>query len=98
MLVPCPRRRAARRSRTCTTRYVLGAILVAVSVVSAVTQLPPRADRYVHDTAGVIDDAAERELEQRNQELFQRAGVAIVVITVPRLVDETIDEFAVRAG
>jgi uncharacterized protein len=77
---------------------VLATIVLAVSVVSAATQLPTRTERYVYDTAGVIDDGAERELEQRHQELFAKAGVAIVVVTVPRLVDETIDEFAVRLG
>jgi uncharacterized protein len=44
----------------------------------------------------VIDDARERSLEAINAELFERAKVAMVVIAVPRLVDETISELAVR--
>lgn len=75
---------------------VLGVALLALLL--GTTPLPPRTERYVYDTANLIDDTAERELERRHGELFSRAGVAIVVLTVPRLVDETIDQLAVRAG
>ncbi len=37
-------------------------------------------------------------MERRHQDLFEKTGVAVVIVTVPRLEDETIDEFAVRAG
>lgn len=72
--------------------------LLALAVLLGATPLPQRTERYVYDTASVIEDSAERALEQRHRELFARAGVAIVVLTVPRLVDETIDQLAVRAG
>lgn len=62
----------------------------------AVTPLPQRADRSVYDTAGVIDDSRESQMEALNRELFAKAGVAIVVVTVPTLVDETIEQLAVR--
>jgi uncharacterized protein len=52
----------------------------------------------IYDTAGVIDDAEEQRLERAVHELYREAGVAIVVLAVPRLADETIDELAVRAG
>jgi len=81
---------------------------VAVAAVAAValtplaaaeTPLPPRDPAHsVYDAAGVLDDADELAMEQRAAELFQKAGVAVVVITVPRLEDETIDGLAVRAG
>lgn len=78
---------------------VIGLVLVAVvSAAGAATPLPPRSDRLIYDAAGVIDDAVERELEARHRELLAKAGVALVVITVPGLVDETIDELAVRVG
>ena len=73
-------------------------LLVAVSVAAAATPLPARSDRLIYDTAGVIDDDAERQLELRHRELLAKADVAIVIVTVPRLVDETIDELAVRVG
>lgn len=77
---------------------MIGPVLIATWLVAAVTPLPARTERFVYDTASVIDDATERQLELRHQELFDKTGVAIVVLTVPRLVDETIDELAVRAG
>jgi uncharacterized protein len=65
---------------------------------AAVTPLPPRGDRLIYDEAGVLGDATERRLEARHRELLAKTGVAIVVVTVPRLVGETIDELAVRVG
>jgi uncharacterized protein len=73
------------------------AIIVAtVTGAAALTPLPTPTDRSVYDLAGVIDDARKRQLEAINSELFARAKVAIVVVTVPRLVDETISDLAVR--
>jgi len=73
------------------------AVLVAgASAAAAKTPLPERADHSVYDAAGVIDDARERSIEALNRQLFERAGVAVVLVTVPRLVDETIEELAVR--
>jgi uncharacterized protein len=69
-----------------------------VIFVLALTGLPPRTDQMIYDTAGVIDDSVEQRLERDVHELWQKANVAIVVVTVPALEGETIDEFAVRAG
>ena len=73
------------------------AVLVASATrAGAVTPLPARGDHSVYDAANVIDDAREQAIEAINTELFRRAGVAVVVVTVPRLVDETISDLAVR--
>jgi uncharacterized protein len=77
---------------------VYAALLLAASVAVAATPLPPRGDRLIYDEAGVIDGATERRLEARHRELLAKTGVAIAVITVPKLVDESIDELAVRVG
>jgi uncharacterized protein len=69
-----------------------------VIFVLALTALPARTDQMIYDTAGVIDDAAEQRLERDVHELWRKAGVSIVVVTVPALDGETIDQFAVRAG
>jgi hypothetical protein len=71
-------------------------LLAGATRAWAVTPLPDRGDHSVYDAANVIDDARERALEAINSELVQRAGVAVVVITVPHLVDETISDLAVR--
>lgn len=74
----------------------LAVLVAAATTALANTPLPARGDHSVYDAAGVIDDAHEQQLEATNTELMQRAGVAIVVLTVPKLVDETISELAVR--
>jgi uncharacterized protein len=74
----------------------LAVLAASAAQAAAVTPLPDRGDHSVYDTANVIDDAREQALEAINRELVQRAGVAIVVVTVPRLVDETISDLAVR--
>jgi uncharacterized protein len=66
----------------------------------AMTQvvLPPQGDRSVHDLAGVIRQDHIQTMERFHTELFQKTGVAIVVITVPSLEGELIEDFAVRVG
>src|SRR5690606_11597599 len=72
---------------------------IAILVVALLlTPLPARTDRSVYDQAGVIDAGDEQRLEALHRELWQKAGVAIVVLTVPQLEDETIADLAVRAG
>ncbi|HEU4401516.1 MAG TPA: TPM domain-containing protein [Candidatus Polarisedimenticolia bacterium] len=60
--------------------------------------LPPPAGLSVHDLAGVISPEQKAIMERRHTDLFARTGVAIVVLTVPRLDDETIGDLAVRTG
>ena len=60
--------------------------------------LPQRADRSVHDLAGVLSVQTVPTLERFHRELFDKTGVAIVVITVPTLDGEPVSDFAVRVG
>ena len=60
--------------------------------------LPPRGDRSIHDLAGVLSPGTVERLEARHKELFDKTGVAIVVIAVKRLDGETLSDFAVRVG
>lgn len=76
---------------------IAGIVLAAASATAhAVTPLPARGDHSVYDAAGVLDAATEAQIEALDNELFQKAGVAIVVVTVPRLEGETIEQLAVR--
>ncbi len=76
---------------------LIAAFLVATaSPVSALTPLPARGDHSVYDAANVIDPAAEAQLEAIDTELMQKARVAMVFVTVPKLEGETIEELAVR--
>ncbi len=91
----------ARRVMRCRWGLIIAALLLAGGLapeVRAQVELPPRGDRSVHDLAGVIGAPQVRALEQLHRELFRKTGVAIVVITVPRLEGESIDAFALRVG
>lgn len=72
--------------------------LVLAAAFWAQTPLPPRGDKSVHDAADVLSIAEEAELERLNRELFEKTRVALVVLTVPQLRDETIEQLGLRAG
>jgi uncharacterized protein len=76
----------------------LVAFLGLALVARADTPLPVHDERTVYDGADVIEADDERALESLHRELFEKTGVAIVVVTVPELVDETIDGLALRIG
>ncbi len=78
------------------TVAVLALCVVAARDAHAVTPLPQRGDHSVYDVAGVIDAATESQIEAIDRELFDKAGVAIVVVTVPKLEGETIGQLALR--
>jgi uncharacterized protein len=65
---------------------------------SAQIPLPHPANRSVHDLASVISPEHASAMEATHRQLLEKTGVAIVVITVPRLEGEPIDDFAVRVG
>jgi len=71
---------------------------LVVPPAAAEVRLPPPGDRSVHDLASVVrpDDAAA--MERWHRALFDASGVAIVVVTVPDLEGEQIDDFATRVG
>jgi uncharacterized protein len=81
-------------------RLIAGALLFlsAAAPLSALVKLPPAEDRSIQDFAGVFSPDVVRLLEQRHRELYEKTGVALVIVTVKNLEGEPIDDFAVRAG
>jgi uncharacterized protein len=74
------------------------ALLSLTFATAARLKLPPHGDRSVHDLAGVLSPGSVEVLEHRHAELYQKTGVALVLITVKSLEDETLPDFAVRVG
>jgi uncharacterized protein len=75
------------------------ALLAAAGVAEALTPLPERdLGRSVYDLAGVINAEHAARMEAMHAELDRETGVAIVVIAVPALEGESIEELAVRVG
>lgn len=79
---------------------IVAGLAFALETASARTPLPdrPPGNELIQDFAGIIADGAERQMESINQDLKNKTGVVIVVVTVPELVDETIEEFGLRVG
>jgi len=74
--------------------------LSGLSLASAATPIPaqPPGQRLVQDFAAVLTSSDAQAIEAINQDLKNKTGVVIVVVTVPELEDETIDEFGLRVG
>lgn len=92
MLPPHPARLAA---------VVLVAALGALSIPTAAPDVPPApplGDRSVQDLAGVLHPDVAARMEDRHRRVFEATGVAIVVVTVPRLRGVSIEELAVGVG
>jgi len=64
----------------------------------AAISLPPPDGHSVRDLASVVDQQDEERMERWHKALFDATGVAIVVVTVPGLEGEPIEDFATRAG
>lgn len=74
---------------------VLLLLLVIVPVIGA-EKLPARPQGPVADIAGIIDDAAEVSITQICRALWEQAGFALVVATLPSLDGIPIEEYAVK--
>ena len=74
------------------------ALAAAAFAATAAAQapLPPRADRSVHDVAGVLSNEAVAAMERLHRGLFAQTGVAIVMVTMPSLEGEPAAGFALR--
>ena len=74
------------------------ALVAALLVDTAAAQvaLPPRADRSVHDVAGILSNQAIDTMERLHGALLARTGVAIVIVTMPSLEGEPAADFALR--
>ncbi len=71
---------------------------LAVAPTAAQVEIPATPGRAVYDQAGVINQSHAQLLEALSRELFEKTGVALVTVTVPRLEGEPIDDFSVRVG
>lgn len=94
-------RRALRAPRLRWRGAIVIAVLAlgaAVGLTGAVVELPRAAGRSVYDLAGVVKPEHLRAMETWHKRLFDQTQVAIVVVVVPTLEQEPIEDFAVRVG
>jgi uncharacterized protein len=77
---------------------LLSAVLICFLLVSAAlpASIPDQPQKYVVDLAGIIDDATENRLNGYLQELEQKTTAQMIVLTIPSLNGESIEDFSIR--
>ncbi len=76
--------------------FLICCLVVASS--SHALELPVRPARYVVDLAGVIDDTTEGRLNRFLLELEQKTTAQFVILTIPGLEGESIEEFSIEVA
>lgn len=79
-------------------RIVWIGILLVVVLLGVTTEggavITPNANFYVKDDANVLSNETENYIVQTNTDLEQKTGAQIVVVTIPSLEGESIEEYA----
>ena len=73
-------------------------LLATTARGEARVDLPPHDDRSVYDLAGVVTQEDQRTMERSHRDLREKTGVAIAVVTFPRLEGEALEDLLARAG
>ncbi len=79
--------------------FALCLLLLASTWALAQQALPvPKLTDYVTDQAGIFDPAQKQALEAKLQALDARTGSQVVVLTVPTLGNEVLEDYAIRVA
>ncbi|MEA2109423.1 MAG: TPM domain-containing protein [Pseudomonadota bacterium] len=68
-----------------------------VTYASAI-QLPEQPDHYVVDQADLVDSATEQKINGYLQELEQKTSAQMVVLTIPSLEGESLEDFSLHVA
>ena len=63
------------------------ALLLTSPCLAADIPVLPAASEYVHDYANLLDDAAEAEIQELSETVFEETGTPLVVVTIQRVRD-----------
>ena len=77
---------------------LIAAVIFCLLVVSVAlpANIPDQPQRYVVDLAAIVDDATENRLDGYLQELEQKTSAQMIVLTIPSLEVESIEDFSIR--
>jgi uncharacterized protein len=84
----------ARSLLRCFVALVACTLLLATA--RADVAIPPAADHWVTDTAGMISDATRATLDARLRDYEAKTGHQVVVWIAPTIGGAPLDDFAVR--
>ena len=84
------------------TNYIkVGASVLILFVIFTswtIAAVPPKLSGYVNDYADIISPAVEAELENKLRNLEQSDSTQIVILTIPSLEGENIEEFGIKVA
>jgi len=78
--------------------YFLVFLVSLSTVVFAQREVPPLANRRVHDLDTILSQQAIRYLEESLRQFEDSTSNQIAVLTVPTLEGESIDQFGIRVA
>ena len=70
-------------------------LCLLIATIAHSTNVPEKPQRYVVDQAGIVDDTAENRLNGYLQELEQKTTAQMIVLTIPSLEGESIEDFSI---
>jgi uncharacterized protein len=86
---------AVFRKVICPVSFFILLFFPGLSVLSAL-QVPPRADGYVTDRAGLLSPAARENLETVLRAFEEKTSNQVVVATFPSLEGDSLEDFSMR--
>lgn len=85
-------RKAGKRLAALLCAALLFSFAICVPALASVPDRP--ANKYVLDSAGVLEDSTEEEIIRENTDLFEQTGAEIVVVAVDFLGGQDIRDYA----
>lgn len=75
---------------------ILTAFLLLINIlnIKALAVVKPTADFYVNDYAGLLDESTKDYIINTNVNLYNKTGSQIVVVTIPSLDGDSLEEYA----
>ncbi len=76
----------------------LAIVATALPSFASVPEIPAVPSQYVVDLAGIVDDATKARLNSSLQELEEKTTAQMVILTVPGLNGESIEDLSLRTA
>ena len=83
------------RKAICPVSFFMLLFFLGLSALSAL-QVPPRADGYVTDRAGLLSPTAKENLEAALRTFDEKTSNQVVVATFPSLEGDSLEDFSMR--
>jgi uncharacterized protein len=80
------------------TIRVVATMLVAMTAWGAAALEVPYLAGRVNDQAGLLDDSFEAQLDEQLRQLEEETGAQVVVLTVPSLEGDPIEDYSIRVA